>query len=272
MLTSLPITLFTLLWSNTASALDCMDGVVDMVPADGAINLPQNTIPILLFAYDTPTAEDITIHNSDSGDILESTLVELYSGAYTTVPSTNFEANANYEIRYNSREEIVTSFSVGEEIDEEPPSQSVILEVSRENGSDEWGSWDLLLLNIEGPTDSAYFMIEVADNPDFSDSQMAVDFPSSGDDGLVLSIGSGLCGGNLPRSEIENIRYLRVTAYDIAGNASSVSESQQWSPSAPENETEEDKASGCSSLPATTTGLWGLIGCLAVLGGRRRNG
>jgi hypothetical protein len=253
MFTTLPL-LFTALFPQTASALSCLEGVTHVVPADGSMNLPTNTLPVVWTAYNSLVQDDVQLVDVVSGESIDFTVTEQH-GAYLIETEDGFNADTQYQLYGNVDEYEITVFTTGTSMDEDAPEQPVILNSSRDKDRDMWGSWDHLDLELDASEDTSYFLVEVAENSDFSDSTLIL---TTAWDNSSISIGSGLCGGNYSREDVKNIEYVRVTAYDIAGNPSEESDVLQV------------RSFGCSTIAASNIGLWGIIGFLGLAVRRRR--
>jgi len=258
----IPAALSLFLFPTTAEALSCEYGVTSFVPEDNAQDLPTNTSPVIWIADYVPTAEDIQLYNADSGEQIELNIRNISGKAYSIIPVSGFAAGTNYQFLSTQDSWTFSEFRIADQLDEEPPQQPIITNLERDSGEDEWGPWDYLSIQIDAPEDALYFQIEVADNADFIDSSIAIE-TAIGDQ---LWMGSGPCGGNLSQQDVENIRFIRITAYDIAGNASLVSDALEWDAPA----TTDDKIFGCSSIPASNIGLWSWVAVLGLAIRRRQ--
>jgi hypothetical protein len=252
----IPTLLSALLLPSSAEALSCMAGVYEATPRSGLTDLPINTLPLVWSALTHPNS-DLRLLNVDTEEELDFSLTHLGSSLYTIDLDSDLEAGTTYQLIEYEWE--LSTFTIGDSIDEDGPETPIITDLDRERGSDIWGNWDYLVISTESSEDVAYFEVEVSDNANFDNPSIA--WSDSVEQSLW--IGSGVCGGNLPSREVRDIQFVRLTAYDYAGNPSEPSDIVEWKRS----EKIDTTARGCSVLPGSTVGLWGL---LSLLGLRRR--
>ena len=157
----IPTLLTTFLFPTTAEALSCAEGVYNYVPTDGLSDLPINSIPIVWSAYMPLTDDDLVLVNASTQEEQDITVTQIEGDAYSVVPNDGFESGVTYTLSQESW--LFSTFTIGEQLDEENPSTPVITGFQRDRGSSEWGSWHYLQVAVDGPTDAAYYKIEVAD-------------------------------------------------------------------------------------------------------------
>ena len=242
---------------TTADALSCDYGIISFVPEDGRIDLPINTFPVV-WVYEYTVTEDIELYNIDSSEQVELNITNIGGMTYSVTPAVGFTAGASYQFISTQEEWIFSSFSIGEQVDEEGPSKPIITGLNRDYGTDEWGDWDFLIVQIDEPEDALYYQVEVADNRNFTDSSMAIGTTLYGQ----IGVGSGPCGGNFPKQQVQDIHFVRITAYDIAGNPSVVSDTLEWD--AAEYSEDERKGLGCHSIPTSNLSLWAFFGIVGM--------
>lgn len=257
------------LWSQSAMALDCWYGVNATNISEGQ-EVPTNFQPMIWQSQAELQAE---IRDMETSEVIAATLEEVTQEAYRLTPEAELEAGRSYGLYVVELEEWtaepIVSFTAASESDMTAPDAPVIESATRDFGSDEWGSWKWIDIGVEAPGEAVggAYEVEVSANEDFSDAELAL-VPASED---LLKVGSGLCEQSLSMA-VEDIRWVRVTAIDHAGNRSEeASESFEvdLSSSPPEEPGGPDDTSGCQ-MAASPASLGALLLGLPLFFRRRR--
>jgi hypothetical protein len=257
------ILLITSLFLNTADALSCDYGITNFIPDDGLVDLPTNTSPVVWLSDYTLTNENIALFNTDSGDQEPLIITKIAGSVYSVLPSNGFVAETNYQFTSLQDQWDFSTFSIGEQLDEDSPAKPTINSLHRERGTDEWGDWDFLIVQIDEPQDAVYYQIDVSQNSDFIDSSIEIETVWNGQ----IGIGSGPCGGNYPMQEVQNINFVRISAYDIAGNQSEISDTLEWN-KLDDTDSEKNRF-GCHTSAMSKHSLLALFVTLSILTRRR---
>lgn len=245
-----------------AEALSCLEGPDAPLPADGAVDVPTDVqVRVAMHWADTDT---YSLHLLDElGQEVAATLEMVENPGSSDLawvrPDAELSPNSSYSLHAGMNEQIwddwaLTTFTTGSAAQSDSPEAPAVLSVERDRGTDIWGSWDWLRIEVDSAA-PASFLIEVATDETFSDARQAHVTEWNGGEGeLELLVGDGLCGGNMPLLDGE--RWVRVAAVDYAGNISDFAAAE-----AP---------AGCSSAGGPASGLAGVLGFFLVALGRRR--
>ena len=239
--------------STSAYGLSCDDGPSVSVPKNGATDVPVNTQVIVWYSLNTPEEPSLAIVNKTSGEVVESTItaIEDSGGALAFVPNEDLPANTTFYVTREVERTLAgdytpfATFETGDAVDEVAPISPNIIELTKDHENGPWGTAENVtaVLSIDSDSqadDVLYYRMELADNPDFIDSEFSTIYGTS--DSTVV-VGSGPCFNTLDREAL-SVKHVRITAIDMAGNESQVSESA--------------KATGCSSIGVAGMGWLGL--------------
>ena len=256
-----------LLLLNSAIALDCEQYPTHWPYFDHS-ELPLNS-KLLVNAVNTD-AIIIGLRKEGELDTVEGTWVEIQPEAYHFEPSAPLESEASYEV-FDIEEGtyIRSTFTTGDNLDEEAPRAPVLENMIRDSGEDEWGQWDAHSITFE-TEDSMYYKMEFADNANFDNAKTVWEIPYNN----IISVGNGPCSNDLTTEEIDTLVHIRATAYDAAGNVSEplsflyeLEEETEHEDNTQEEDNDSDKK-GCSSVTGTA-GLWAMLTVVGLLRRRR---
>ena len=227
-------------FSSDAHALSCMEGAYDSNIEEGAVNIPLNVKPHVWYVWSGFESEPVELRKVETGESVDGEYVELnINGVLKIDPVEDLEPNTEYEIYNPAIEYPVTTFTTGEEADTTSPEAPEILNVAKNYGSDEWGSWKWLNITIAGAESNAIYKVEISKTEDFASSEYT--YVTSWDE--VLSIGHGVCNSNIDMAT-DDAKWSKVATIDAGGN---------------ESETLESFARGCQSASTPINFLISLL-------------
>ena len=204
--------LLSFLCSSNSHALSCMEGVYNTNIGTDASDIPINSVIQVWIVWGGLESYPLTLRLADTDEEVPATYTEVgINGMVRIEPEEALLPNTEYEVFENSYQEEVLHFTTGDHIDETPPKTPEILDISKDYGTDTWGSWKWLDISLSEEEANGHFKIEVSRNADFSDSEITyVKYPF---------IGYGLCTSNIDMNP-NSVKWIKVTAIDAAGNES----------------------------------------------------
>ena len=175
-----------------------------------------------------------------------------YSPQEELQPNT---AYALYMDRNDERDDAFIVFTTGDVRDDVAPQRPIVGAVTRSYG--EQNNWDIgpmsaVDIGLTPADEPVYYRVELSAGDTFENAEASTVLARP--DGTLVSVSRGQCTYTFEMDAME-VTQVRVTAIDLAGNASEVSEPAV--------------ARGCSSLGLVGVGWLGL-GVIPVLLGRKR--
>ncbi|MEL6342156.1 MAG: hypothetical protein AAFV53_03425 [Myxococcota bacterium] len=248
----------------TADALSCLAGPGDVLPRDGARDVPVDAIPRIAMHYGQQ--EHVTIQLVEAGsDAVISTTQELVDNPGSTellylIPDASLSPETDYRIESLWEGEtapwVHATFTTGDAEMTATVEAPIVLDVSRDQGRSEWGSWRTINVDVDvDGAPPASYLVQVSESEDFSEVQEIEMLGGIHDEGeRRLGVGSGECGGTI---SLESGRYhVRVASVNYQGERSDF--------------VDAGSSLGCSAAAGGAT-LWGaLLGFIGVCGLRRR--
>ncbi len=246
------------LLATPAHALSCAVGTQSTFPADGATGVPTIVQP-RLWILGSPDASPILLDEADAPVPFQSEIVS-DEGAGERVlalrPDAPLEAGSTYRLMSPLAPDVpVATFTTGEGPDETPPAPPMVLDVDRDGGVSTWGRSRWNAIWVDEPDEPVIYEVDIAHRADFEVFRTVQATAWRDEDGRVVDVGSGVCGGlvELERGE----RHVRVRAVDLAGHVSA--------------DASPERASGCTAAAAPVGGM-AFGAALLVVGLRRRRG
>ncbi|MFT7518457.1 MAG: hypothetical protein ACI9MC_000588 [Kiritimatiellia bacterium] len=237
-----------------ALALSCLDrGVTSSLPERDAEQVPSNAI-ISLQTLGSPI--DVHLQAVGAQDPIDAALSREDQGSGQLIvldptldlPAGQYEVVVNWENDETWQENV--QFTVVDAQDDHAPAAPTVLSTDHRVRNDVWGRWESFRVELSDADEPVRFELELADNPEFTDSNFRAAFYSD------FSLWDSPCDSDpLAASRAKNT-WIRVRAIDIAGNSSA--------------KQDVEPMGGCSSLAAPIGGGSVLILALGLLGVRRR--
>lgn len=207
-------------WSllNLAQALDCDFNPLH-APNGDFMDVPLNLRPFV---------QSVSPENfwslRQEGEILSEDVewFDLGGNAFQMIPTNLLEPNTDYKLHsIEFQDQIFAYLQTGESIDEEAP-EAIVVDVERSSSQSEWGDTDVLSISLSDASDDIQIVrVELSEDEIFTAAQetwTSVLLSDSGD--ASFGIGQGLCDTTVSSDVLDSHRYLRLTFYDWAGNAS----------------------------------------------------
>lgn len=253
--------LLTAFLTPDAQALSCPYGVSNSFPQYGNNEPLPSNFQAAAWTYDTRNSSmDWRIRN-ENGDYFGVEALELEHDGYEQVfqyKSSDLPADLyTVELEFEYEGLFTFEIEITDTADLEMPAAPVYLNSERRIEEDEWGIWDSLVLSLEAPNETVMYRVETSAEPSFENTKIVHKTAFENN----IYIGNDPCDSDHTSQELDEVRHLRITAIDLAGNESSTEtftlnpepEPEPEPESEPESEVEtdpesEENKSGCSSV------------------------
>ena len=207
---------YTLFFAQDAHALSCEHGVTKLNIAHHAMDVPRNVIPSIWYNGSSYEREPVLLRIAGTQEEIDVTVVETHiNGLVQLHPSELLLANVTYELYRPQYMDNLRSFTTSEEIDISPTDPPEIIDATRNDGFDMWGSWKWIIVEVAPVSEPVFFAVEVSKTEDFAESEITyVD-----DQDWEFPLGKGQCAATI-ETPAKDVKWIKVRAIDRAGNIS----------------------------------------------------
>jgi hypothetical protein len=245
---------FVCLMPASAHALSCVSGPYAVFPSD-TLDVPLNAQIVVW--YSGLTVEDVPLQLVEvyRAKVVPVSLesVEDSGAAVRMIPDEPLKPDLMYRIEALWPDRVpqaISLFNTGESADTTAPKAPGILSVERGEADGEWGPTDFVRTEVNPAKELVYYRVEVSSDEAFTESEFSTVMTHE----EAVKIGHNLCENTLQMPAMD-VRFVRLTAIDMAGNESVNSQ--------------VGKTGGCSVIGASGLGWLG-FGVIPLVFGRRR--
>ena len=246
---------FVCLMPASAHALSCVSGPYAVFPSTDTLDVPLNAQIVVW--YSGLTMEDVPLQLVEVSVVevvpVSFELVEGSGAAVRMIPDEPLGPDVMYRVEAlwpDSVPQMISLFVTGESADTTAPNAPGILSVERGEADGEWGPTDFVRTEVNPANELVYYRVEVSSDKAFAESEFSTVMTHE----EAVKIGHNLCENTLQMPAMD-VKLVRLTAIDMAGNESANSEA--------------GKTGGCSVIGASGLGWLG-FGVIPLVFGRRR--